>query len=350
MRYGEIKMKILTNQKIRSLFIHILLCLLAAVLFSAGTALLKWKEAALCTLICSLGMGIAVLSVCYRYFREENRIMEDAAAQVRKYVAGDWNARIECDEEGELYRLFHEINSLAAVLNAKAENEGRMRKFLQNIISDISHQLKTPLAALNIYNGIMQTEAETKNLPTVKEFCDLSDKELDRIETLVQNLLKIARFDAGTIMIEKKPENIAEMMADVRKYFSFRAGCEQKEIILSGDEEIFFLCDRNWMMEAVGNIVKNALDHTEKGDSVWMEWKQSANVIQIKVKDNGRGIHQEDLHHIFKRFYRSRYSKDTQGIGLGLPLAKAVVEAHKGTIEVDSRLGIGTTFLINFLV
>lgn len=343
-------MKILADQKIKSLFIQILLCMLAFIVFSVLFAVSGRKEAALSAMICSLGMGIMVLLICYRYFREQNRIMEDAVVQVREYISGDLDARIECNEEGELYRLFHEVNSLAAILNAKAENEGRTRKFLQNIISDISHQLKTPLAALNIYNGIIQTEAQTKDLPTVKEFCDLSDQELDRIETLVQNLLKIAKFDAGTIMIEKKAENIAEMMEEVKKIFSFRAECEGKEIVLSGEEALSFLCDRNWIMEAVGNLVKNALDHTESGNHIWIEWGKAANVVQIKIKDNGKGIHPEDLHHIFKRFYRSRYSKDTQGIGLGLPLAKSVVEAHNGTIEVDSQMGAGTTFGINFLV
>ena len=82
----------------------------------------------------------------------------------------------------------------------------------------------------------------------------------------------------------------------------------------------------------------------------YIEWKQSASVVQIRIKDNGCGIHPEDLHHIFKRFYRSRFSKDTQGVGLGLPLAKIVVEEHNGTIEIDSELGTGTTFIINFLI
>ena len=81
-----------------------------------------------------------------------------------------------------------------------------------------------------------------------------------------------------------------------------------------------------------------------------MEWWVSASIVQITIKDNGSGIYPEDLHHIFKRFYRSRYSKDTQGIGLGLPLAKAIVEAHNGTIEVDSVLGRGTSFTMNFLI
>ena len=308
-----------------------------------------WESAVIYTLIYVLVMGIAVLAVCYRYFREQNRIMEDAVMQIRKYISGDWNARIACDEEGEMYRLFHEVNSLAAILNAKAEKEGKSKEFLQNTISDISHQLKTPLAALNIYNGIIQTEVETESMPEVREFIDLSERELDRMETLVQNLLKIAKFDAGTVIIEKNMENVAEMMADVKKYFSYRAGCEGKEIVLSGNESLSFLCDRNWIVEAVGNIVKNALDHMERGDSVRIEWGESASIVRIKIKDNGSGIHPEDLHHIFKRFYRSRFSEDTQGIGLGLPLAKAVVEAHNGTIEVDSRLGEGTTFIMNFL-
>ena len=100
----------------------------------------------------------------------------------------------------------------------------------------------------------------------------------------------------------------------------------------------------------IDNIVKNALDHTEKGDTVRIEWKALSSAVQIIVKDNGCGIHPEDLLHIFKRFYRSRFSKDKQGIGLGLPLAKAIIEAHNGTIEVDSQLGAGTTFTMNFLI
>ena len=274
--------------------------------------------------------------------------MEQAVAQINAYLAGDVNARIECDNEGELYRLFHSVNSLAAVLNAHADNELREKEFLKNTISDISHQLKTPLAALNIYNGLLQDESEAS--PTVKEFATLSEQELDRIETLVQNLLKITKLDAGSIVIEKNMENIADMMRDIELHFAYRARQEQKKIVLSGSDNVLLLCDRDWLIEAIDNIVKNALDHTEKGDTVRIEWKNVSSSVQIAVKDNGCGIHSEDLHHIFKRFYRSRFSKDKQGIGLGLPLAKAIVEAHNGTIEVDSELSRGTTFTMNFLI
>ena len=273
--------------------------------------------------------------------------METAVAEIDDYLTGDTDARIECDDEGEMYKLFHSVNTLVSVLNAHIENEFRTKEFLKDTISDISHQLKTPLAALNIYNGILQSE--TENLPDLKEFTILSEQELDRIEALVQNLLKITRLDAGAIIIEKNFENVSDMMHDIEQHFAYRAKQEQKELILSGDDDITLFCDREWMIEAVSNLVKNAFDHTDAGKRICVEWKQMSDMLQIVVEDNGCGIHSEDVYHIFKRFYRSRFSKDTQGIGLGLPLAKTIVELHGGNIKVDSVLGKGSAFIINIL-
>lgn len=340
-------MKIFANKKIKCLFVNILSCIIGFTLISILLANFEIKNATYYIIICSLCMGIIILLLCYGYFREQHRIMENAISQITEYISGNKDVTIECNDEGELYRLFHEVNSLVAILNAHAENEKSAKKFLRNTISDISHQLKTPLAALNIYNGIIQNES--KELPTIQEFSQFSEQELDRIETLVHSLLKITKLDAGTIELEKSLENVSELAENIKKHFLFRAEQEGKEIHLSGNEEISLLCDRNWIIEAIGNLVKNALDHTEKGGIIRIEWRAFASIVQITVKDNGSGIHPEDLHHIFKRFYRSRFSKDVQGIGLGLPLAKAIIEAHNGTIEVDSTLSTGTSFTINFL-
>ena len=340
-------MKIFANKKIKCLFVNILSCIIGFTLISILLANFEIKNATYYIIICSLCMGIIILLLCYGYFREQHRIMENAISQITEYISGNKDVTIECNDEGELYRLFHEVNSLVAILNAHAENEKSAKKFLRNTISDISHQLKTPLAALNIYNGIIQNEA--KELPTIQEFSQFSEQELDRIETLVHSLLKITKLDAGTIELEKSLENVSELAENIKKHFLFRAEQEGKEIHLSGNEEISLLCDRNWIIEAIGNLVKNALDHTEKGGIIRIEWRAFASIVQITVKDNGSGIHPEDLHHIFKRFYRSRFSKDVQGIGRGLPLAKAIIEAHNGTIEVDSTLSTGTSFTINFL-
>ena len=341
-------MRILVNRKIKLLFGSILMCILAFTLIAASLAGFEVKNAAIYIVLCFGVMSVVILVFCYMYFREQHKIMESAISQITEYISGNENIMIECNDEGELYRLFHEVNSLVAILNAHAENEKKAKRFLKNIISDISHQLKTPLAALNIYNGLIQDEA--KDLPAIQELSQLSEQELDRIESLVQNLLKITKLDAGMIILEKSVENVFELVMSVKKHFLFRAEQEEKEISLSGNEEITLLCDRNWIIEAISNLVKNALDHTEKGNYIRIEWRSFASVVQIIVKDNGSGIYPEDLHHIFKRFYRSRFSKDTQGIGLGLPLTKAIVEAHNGTVEVDSELGRGTSFTMNFLV
>lgn len=341
-------MKILANKKIKSLFCRMLMCISVFAVIAGFFMNFAAQKAAIDIFLCSLCVFAAILAFCYGYFKEQHRIIETAAAQITDYIAGDQDARIPCDEEGELYRLFHEVNSLVSILNAHAENELSAKESLKNTITDISHQLKTPLAALNIYNGILQGEAE--NSPTIQEFTDLSEQELERIETLIQNLLKIAKLDAGTIVIEKAEENVSELMGSIERHFAFRATQEEKKMTLSGAEDISLLCDRIWLIEAISNIVKNAFDHTKKGNEIHIEWKQFATVVQVMIQDNGSGIHPEDLYHIFKRFYRSRFSKDTQGVGLGLPLAKAIIEAHSGTIEVDSELGIGTTFTINFLI
>ena len=341
-------MKIFANKEIKKLFLAVSAIWVASLLLTQGFLWLCYQRFSLFLLLVFVLAGGAILAVGCSYFKKQNQVMEQAVSQLQAYLDGDHNARIECDEEGELYRLFHTVNSMAAVLNAHADNELREKEFLKNTISDISHQLKTPLAALNIYNGLLQDG--DMELSAVKEFADLSEQELDRIETLVQNLLKITKLDAGAIVLEKTTENVADMMRDIELHFAYRARQEKKKIILSGSDHLSLFCDRDWLSEAIDNIVKNAFDHTEGGAVIGITWKALPSGVQIVVKDNGCGIHPEDIHHIFKRFYRSRFSKDTQGIGLGLPLAKAVIEAHGGAIEVDSELGRGTSFTINFLI
>ena len=340
-------MRIFTNKNIKTLFIGLFLLLLCNTILSQ---VILWRFHGNCPLaffILSLFMGCGILLLCFCYFHKQQKIMETAVAEIDDYLIGDTDARIECDDEGEIYKLFHSVNTLVSVLNAHIENEFRTKEFLKDTISDISHQLKTPLAALTIYNGILQSE--TENLPDLKEFTILSEQELDRIESLIQNLLKITRLDAGTIILEKNFENVSDMMHDIEQHFAYRAKQEQKELILSGDDDITLFCDREWMIEAVSNLVKNAFDHTDAGKRICVEWKQMSDMLQIVVEDNGCGIHSEDIYHIFKRFYRSRFSKDTQGIGLGLPLSKAIVELHGGNMKVESVLGKGSAFIINIL-
>lgn len=194
-------MKILADRKIKLLFCGAAGAITLFTLVSAVVIGLKVENAAIYIVSGSLLMGISILSMGWGYFRDQNKIMEHATEQITDYISGNHNARILCDEEGVLYRLFHEVNSLVSILNAHVENEGERKQFLKEATSDISHQLKTPLAALNVYNGIVQEEAQ--ELPVIREFTELSEQELDRIGILVHNLLKITKLDAGTMVMEK---------------------------------------------------------------------------------------------------------------------------------------------------
>lgn len=340
-------MNIFTNKDIKNFFILLSCIFIAFICLSQLYVLLSYGSFNTVLLLFSALIVAVVLSCCFLYFRRQNQIIDDAISTINRFISGDTGSRIECDNEGSLYKLFHAINTLATTLDAHATKEQDMKEFLKDIISDISHQLKTPLAALAIYNSLLQDESEDKTV--MQEFALKSQKEIDRIQVLVQNLLKITKLDAGSIIMEKHTENVAEMMNDIRLHFETRAEMEQKTIDLSGPVDTELLCDRGWILEAVSNIVKNALDHTEAGSHIAIAWSGLPAVTQIIVKDNGSGIHPEDIHHIFKRFYRSRFSKDTQGIGLGLPLAKTIVEAHNGNITVDSILNEGSVFVMSFL-
>ena len=289
--------------------------------------------------------GAIYLSL-FLYLRRQHKAFSNAENTIRQFLDGNTTSRIECSQAGDWYSLFHAINEMATILSAHAENQRQTKEFLQDIISDVSHQIKTPLSALKMYHEIIESHKD--DATTVSSFTEKSQREIKRMEDVIYTLLKLARLDAEIIQMEKAPENLSVLMQDVLERFETWAEREHKTITLSGKENVILSCDALWVSEAIGNIVKNALEHTENGGHIEVKWSQSPLMTQIEISDDGKGIHPEDLYNIFKRFYRSRFSSDVHGIGLGLPLAKSIVEAHVGTISVTSSLGAGTTFTLNF--
>lgn len=280
------------------------------------------------------------------FLQRREQMYEDAGTVVMSYAEEKFEQHLPEGETGAIYKLFGRVEQLALSLQAKGEAEHRAKEFLRDMISDISHQLKTPLAALNMYVEIMEEEAGQEDV--VRKFTEKSERSLERMEQLIQSLLKIARLDTGNIVFERQSCLVSEVVAQAIGELLERAGREKKTILIEGERGERLYCDFEWTKEAVSNLVKNALDHTEEGGKIRVGWQRSPVMIRLTVEDDGNGILKEDIHHIFKRFYRSKNSEDRQGIGLGLPLAKMIIEGQGGNLSVESVPGEGSIFRISF--
>lgn len=278
---------------------------------------------------------------------KRSKLYSEAYNIVNCLANNDYSRHLPQHSEGEIYQLFASIENLATMLQSKNETEQKIKEFLKNTISDISHQLKTPLAALVMYQEIIENEPDNREI--VEEFSIKIGIALKRMEQLIQSMLKITRLDTGNVIFEKRCCLVKDVIENAINDLTTRAESENKKIVMDGNPEQLLVCDMNWTSEAVGNFVKNALDHTKAGGIIRIVWEEAPNMLRICISDNGTGIAPEDIHHIFKRFYRSKYSLERQGIGLGLPLAKSIIEGQNGLISVQSILHQGTTFTLSFL-
>lgn len=283
----------------------------------------------------------------YLFLRSRDRLYQQTIDIVERFIEGDYSTLMHASGEGTIYLLCTSIERLATMLQSKNETEHQAKEFMKATISDISHQLKTPLSALAMYQEII--EGEHGNEETVKDFAVKMGNSLRRMEQLISAMLKITRLDAGTITFEKESCRISDLVKQAVGDLTTRAEYEKKKILLDGADTDALYCDVEWTGEAVGNIIKNALDHTREGGCIRISWECSPLMTRIRIADDGKGIAPEDIHHIFKRFYRSNASLDKQGIGLGLSLAKSIVEGQGGTISVQSKLNEGTVFTLSLL-
>lgn len=296
-----------------------------------------------------LAGNLFLLFLCcsiFYYLRKRDRIYREAIAAIENCGEDNFTLKLPELYDGTLYQLFARINFMAAMLKTRQETENKVKEFLKTTVSDISHQLKTPLAALSLYQEIILNEPGEAE--TVALFAEKSQLALARIEGLVQTLLKITRLDAGAVIFFKKDFDAKELVLEAAEELKIRAEKEGKKLLLSGDGSARVSCDPDWSREALGNLIKNALDHTEEGDRIRITWEQTPLMTRFIVTDTGEGIEKEDLHHIFKRFYRCENSRSRQGIGLGLSLVKSIVDGQGGTVSVQSEPGRETTFTLAF--
>lgn len=247
--------------------------------------------------------------------------------------------------EGSISILKNEIYRTAITLQEQANRLEKEKQFLSNSIADISHQLKTPLTSLIMISDLLQTnnlkEAQAREL--------LRDMKtiLNKLEWLITSLLSFAKFDSGQIQLKSTPLNLANVISKVLKSLEIAIEVKDIKIITSCDENITILADEQWTCEALQNILKNCVEYTNTNGNIYISAVNTSLYVELTIKDTGVGISEQDLPHIFDRFYKGKNSKVTS-VGIGLAFAKAIITKQNGSIEAESELGIGTTFVVKF--
>ncbi len=269
--------------------------------------------------------------------------IEKLNSYLEKVLSGDYAPEILDQKEGELSILKSNIYKATTTLKYQKEllTEDKVR--LANAIADISHQLKTPLTSMMVMNDLLQTEDDQNKR---NEFLKTQSDQLDRMNWLIQTLLKLSKIDAGTITMKKEEVTATSIVKEIVKPFEIQM--ELKGINYSSfDSDMILSCDKNWTIEAIQNIVKNCIEHMEENDELTIKAEETNIYKQIIVSDTGCGIAKQDLPHIFERFYKGKNAgKDS--VGIGLALAKTIISSQRGDILVESTEGVGTTFYIRF--
>lgn len=267
--------------------------------------------------------------------------IEELNTYLEKVLSGDDPPEILDIEEGELSILKSNIYKVTTKLKYQKELLRQDKVTLATAMADISHQLKTPLTSMMVMNDLLKSEEDRERRD---EFLKTQSDQLDRMNWLIQTLLKLSKLDAGSVVLIKEDVPADELFKEVMKPFEIQLdikGISLKRKI----PDTFVICDKNWTIEAIQNIVKNCIDHMNAGGSLKISLTDTNIFSQILISDTGCGIAAEDIPHVFERFYRGKNAgKDS--VGIGLALAKTIIESQHGEISAESEEGIGSIFEI----
>ena len=299
--------------------------------------------------VSTLIVFILILSIIvfkYNHHSESKKINE-----ITKYIEeinrGNYKLNIEENTEDELSILKNELYKITIMLKEVAENSQKDKTTLKDSLSDISHQIKTPITSILIMlDNILSDENMPEDIK--KDFIKDIKREIVNIKFLVESILKLSKIDSNSIKFIKKEVLIKDIINEAVKNVSMLSELKNIEIIVSGDDSIKTICDLKWQVEAITNILKNCIEHSYENRKIYINYNQNNMYTELKIEDNGTGIDAKDLPHIFERFYKGKNSS-SDSVGIGLALSKSIIESNNGYIQVDSKLNKGTTFIIKYL-
>lgn len=296
----------------------------------------------ICAVLC-LTLGIILIIIFTVVTKRRYKNLNDLNDYLSLVCKGIYDMNIDDNTEGELSILKNNLYKVITLLQSQNEYLKNDKLYLADSIADISHQLKTPLTSMMVMCELLENE---ENSEKRQEFVSVINNQLSKMKWLITNILKISKLDADATEFKRDEVSILSVLDDSLKPFALTA--ELKNITIQNNTNDFvFNGDESWTVEAVSNIVKNCLEHTNDGGKITIASELTNLYNKLTISDNGCGIAEEDLPHIFERFYHGKNSsKDS--VGIGLALAKTVFEKENASVTVESEQGRGSVFEIRF--
>ncbi len=299
------------------------------------------------TIISILIYSLTIILIIIIYNKKEKAKINKITNYLKELNNHQYSLAIEDNQEEDLSLLKNEIYKTAITLNEQTLLLKKDKESLKDSLSDISHQLKTPLTSINL---MIDTLRHQDNLSSTerRELLNNIHRKITNTNFLVHSLLKLSKFDANTIEFNRQNNSLSKILKDVLDNLSTLSDLKDIKINIKGSKDISLYCDYKWEVEALTNIIKNCIEHSNSSSKIDITYQKNDIFTKIIIQDNGCGISKKDLPHIFDRFYKAQNSsKDS--IGIGLSLAKTIIEKDNGYITVDSVINKGTTFTIKYL-
>lgn len=332
--------------KIKYLIVSIVLLIGSIVFTWVQHGELTWEN---CDIILLFVLFLVVIYfITYKSLNQVYSEVENISEMMTEMMEDKDELTEEQYMEGAVGVLYSNFYKLIGILKESQNREKNEKIFLRDIISDISHQLKTPLASLNVFVDLL-LEDKVQDEVQRKKILREAENQLTRMEWMVLSMLKLARIEAGAIQFEKKKVPLQPLLMQAVEGVQFLVKNREQSLQVICDENVEMLCDGDWLTEAIINLLKNASDYSGEGKRIWIEVEDSNVYTRIYVKDEGVGISEQEIPNIFKRFYRVHQEVNPNSVGIGLSLTKSIIEGMGGSIRVRSQEGEYTWFIITFV-
>lgn len=316
----------------------VIICIcLSAVAFIAAAVINP-----VCGVICLLLSAVIIALFCI-WKKKQMDYLKELNRYLSLVCSGDYSLDVSDNTEGEFSILKNNIYKVVVKLRTTNEELSREKLFLVDSLADITHQLKTPLTSITVMTDLLKAEPDSDRRG---EFVDIIETQVDKMNWLTATLLKLSKLDADAVEFNKTELSSVQTAEDCLA--PFLLSLELKNITVEKDVKPFnFTGDKNWTDEAIKNIIKNCIEHSEPGGKLGITARDTNIYSEFTISDTGCGIDKEDLPHIFERFWHGKNSS-ADSVGIGLALSKEILAKENASVSVESEKGKGSVFSIKF--